>query len=438
MEIPTNIKQIGTIGEGMRIYVEDYVCTYLQQYCESAGYEERLAILVGKHLIIDNQMVLFISGAIQGIHTKADKGITTFTEQMWDFCREEIRKYFKGLEIVGWAQSQPGFGTFLNTNYSTYHINNFTNPHQVLFVIDPVEKVNTFFCLDKETGSLAETRGYFIYYDKNRGMHEYMLNNKVIVDSVKEIKEKQKEVGNAGEEIDETPLGLLMSRKKNNTPKRANAVTDQRKTVNMLVSLSAVLLLVCVIMGAGLIQSDERISLMEKQLTQLNTAYRDLLVQIKDGKTEAVFAAQSTLTEDEDTEAKMLEALRQNTNEQLTQQPNVIEQPIVEPIVQATPEPVTTAVEPVAEPIVEAPQQTPEPTPQPTSEPATNATPEELSNSTSLEVPDTYTVEKGDNLGSISFKFYGTTKMIDKIMEINDMDNPDTLFYGKVIKLPKP
>ncbi|MCL2373525.1 MAG: hypothetical protein FWC78_09030 [Defluviitaleaceae bacterium] len=60
--LPANIKQIGSIGDGLRIYVEDYVCTFLQQYAEAGEYNERLAFLVGRHIVIDGQEILFVAG----------------------------------------------------------------------------------------------------------------------------------------------------------------------------------------------------------------------------------------------------------------------------------------------------------------------------------------------------------------------------------------
>ena len=68
--LPANIKQIGSIGDGIRIYMEDYVCTFLQQYAESGGFNERLAFLVGRHMVIDGQEILFIGGAIHGKYTE--------------------------------------------------------------------------------------------------------------------------------------------------------------------------------------------------------------------------------------------------------------------------------------------------------------------------------------------------------------------------------
>lgn len=50
----------------------------------------------------------------------------------------------------------------------------------------------------------------------------------------------------------------------------------------------------------------------------------------------------------------------------------------------------------------------------------------------------TYTVEKGDNLSSISKRFYGKSKFWKQIFEANrdTIENPDLIYPGQTIKLP--
>ncbi len=111
---PANVKQIGDVDENLRIYVEDYVYSYLLHYAESAGNEERIAALVGRCMLIDGQTVLFINGAIQGKYAETDKGILTFSDKTNKYIDSQIDKYFHGLEIVGWLQTQPNYGNFLS------------------------------------------------------------------------------------------------------------------------------------------------------------------------------------------------------------------------------------------------------------------------------------------------------------------------------------
>lgn len=50
----------------------------------------------------------------------------------------------------------------------------------------------------------------------------------------------------------------------------------------------------------------------------------------------------------------------------------------------------------------------------------------------------TYTVEKGDNLSSISKRFYGKSKYWRQIFDANrdTIENPDLIYPGQTIRLP--
>ena len=47
-----------------------------------------------------------------------------------------------------------------------------------------------------------------------------------------------------------------------------------------------------------------------------------------------------------------------------------------------------------------------------------------------------YIVQKGDSLASICRKIYQTTAMMDKICEINGIDDPDSIYAGQYLTLP--
>ena len=111
--LPSNIKQIGSIEEDIKIYVEDYVHTYLYQYARSGGNKEKLAALAGRHIVVEGKEVIIISGAIQAKDTKQQRGAESFTEDTWRYINGQMEVYFKGLSLLGWVHTQPGFGTFL-------------------------------------------------------------------------------------------------------------------------------------------------------------------------------------------------------------------------------------------------------------------------------------------------------------------------------------
>ena len=170
--LPSSTKQIGSIENDIKIYVEDYVHTYLYQYARSGGNKEKLAALVGKHITVEEQEAIIISGAIQAKDTIQQKGAETFTEDTWNYINGQMEVYFKGLSLVGWVHTQPGFGTFLMAKDEVFHREYFKEPWQVLFVIDSLDKLDTFFIHNAEKTGLRPAKGYFIYYEKNQEMQE--------------------------------------------------------------------------------------------------------------------------------------------------------------------------------------------------------------------------------------------------------------------------
>jgi hypothetical protein len=177
--LPSNVKQVGSITGEERIYMEDYACTYLQQYAAYEPTREKAAFLVGKACEVDGERVLFISGVIQGKYTVRRNGFTELSEKSWQYAQKQLRLYFDGLEIVGWAYIQPGFEDYLSEGIMEYQNKNAERGLKVLFLSDPTERISTFFKWDEPSTAFVLVRGYLVYYEKNEGMHEYMLENKL-------------------------------------------------------------------------------------------------------------------------------------------------------------------------------------------------------------------------------------------------------------------
>ena len=51
--LPGNVKQMGAPDDELRIYMEDYVHTYLYQYSRSSVNGEKLAVLMGQSIVIN-------------------------------------------------------------------------------------------------------------------------------------------------------------------------------------------------------------------------------------------------------------------------------------------------------------------------------------------------------------------------------------------------
>ncbi len=296
--MPKRTKQMGGIEQRLRIFVEDYVYTYLYQYGKSGGGAEKLAALVGKYYELEGQRVLLISGAIQAKGTVQEGGTERFGDETWEYIGGQLQQYFKGMTVVGWVHCQPGFGAFLTAKDEQFHREYFKEDWQVLFAMDTVDRLDSFYLYNEDGSGLRQARGYFVYYDRNREMQEYMLDNSMI-----RPREEAAEIETAVEQ----PKEGARRRKKPTQEERMDAAKEIRRVLQkretvvkqakrehdlMLLAVSGVLCVVCVCMGMAMMQSLGRLQLVEKELTAMQTAYQTLAENLEDARVQSVFAVQ--------------------------------------------------------------------------------------------------------------------------------------------------
>ncbi len=468
---PTNIKQIGNIDENIRVYIEDTVYAYLMKLSESKE-QECIAALIGRCMIIDGKTVLFINGTIQGMYAEMEKGILKFSELTVEHIEEEKEKYFRGLEVVGWLLSQPNYGNFLSTGYINYHKQNFTKPYQVMFVTDPVERIHTFFNWNEDQSDVVEADGFFIYYDRNNDMKAYEEANKIV--KFEEIRDLELRLLDNGisfdeededyddEDYDEEELAKRKSldqrvssapepktikltdsetkrvmqtvNKINNDKSKSQNKTvtnekremqkvppnQQQKVMNMLVMVSSMLFVVSAIMGVSMMKSDSKIEELEQQIVLVTKAYDELIDQFV-GDTATVFNQDGTV------EVNAME------NDTVNAEANTGDSTAVNGESEPTQQSINDMLDERDSDKEVAEENTETNTETNTTESTVNST----SNSTDdKNIPDTYRIDVGDTLSSISMKFYGSKdKQID-IMRLNGIEDPNKIYYGMEIKLP--
>lgn len=410
-EFPTNIKQMGCLDDEVKIYMEDYVYTYLYQYARTNGGKEKIAALVGKHIEVNHQTMTIISGAIQGKNTIRENGVETFTKETWEHINKQMETYFKGLSIVGWMHTQPGFGAFLMSKDEIFHREHFKNPWQVLYTLDPVERLDAFFVHNSENTGLRPAKGYYIYYSKNENMQDYMMDNSLVKpkgspeDMIRmeiqmdDSKKQKKEVTDKPAPEERMDAAKKIRRVLN---QKIEEETIAKQKYTILAGVSGVLCLACIMMGANLIHNQTRIAKLESEVITVKTSYLNIAEEMS--HTQAVFAAQ-------------------NKQEPEKQEPAEQPQPVPEPAPAAEPAP--------------TPEPTPEPapTPEPVPAPVPDPQPEVQAKAGRIN-PEYYIIEEGDTLGYISQKFYGSTNMVSQIMAVNNMDNADKIVVGKKLILP--
>lgn len=174
-KMPKNIRQVGKSSAHKKVYVEDYVMTYIRQISGEEYQRCKVAVLLGQYVKMDNCRNIFIYGAIEveSIDTSSD---IVFTNEAWTNIYESIKKYFVDAEIVGWFIGGPGYLLEEEEKILKTHIDNFAGQDKTLLTYDNLEKEETF--LIYENNRLCKQEGYYIYYERNEEMQTYMIDHK--------------------------------------------------------------------------------------------------------------------------------------------------------------------------------------------------------------------------------------------------------------------
>lgn len=375
--LPSKTKQMGSIENEVKIYVEDYVYTYLYQYGKSGGGREKLAALVGRHCKMDGQDALVISGAIQGKGTVHENGMERFSDETWEYIGGQMESYFKGMTILGWVHCQPGFGAFLTAKDEEFHKEYFKEKWQTLFVLDTMDKLDSFYIYNEEGRGLRQAKGYFIYYDRNREMQEYMLENSMVRPRESEEEPAKAEVPQDGLRRRPTQEERMDAAKeiRRVLERRAQAAEEAQKNhYRALAGVSCMLCVVCICMGLAMMSSLNRLKSIETELVAVRTSYQTLVEDMEGVKVSAFAAVQQPAKPAEPTRAEILP------------QENMTEETEAAPV--------------------------------------------------SKEEKRRYIVESGDSLGYISRKFYGDNSGISRIMDANDIWNADMIYEGQALWIP--
>jgi hypothetical protein len=173
IHLPKNIRQIGMPDGNRRIYIEDYVMTYLKQLANPNSTYARGAILVGECVKGEQAEVIFVSGALAAQNLELDLEQTSFDGETWSYIYQEVKTHFPDLEVVGWFLSRMGFSTEVNDMIVQLHMDNFAGPDKVLFIMDSLEGEEAFYLAEGE--GLRRQSGYYIYYARNEAMQTFMI-----------------------------------------------------------------------------------------------------------------------------------------------------------------------------------------------------------------------------------------------------------------------
>lgn len=172
-EFPKNVRQIGVPLPGQKIYLEDYVITYLKQSFVHAQ-EPIVVLLLGKNGEEKAEKAAFIYGAM----VLEEEGVLErggISKETWDQVYEMIRHNFPEAQVLGWACGVPMWSGSVDGQVRKLQKAEFPKENSTLFLWDLSEKEEKIFLWQRNM--LKEMSGYYVYFEKNPQMQNFMLDD---------------------------------------------------------------------------------------------------------------------------------------------------------------------------------------------------------------------------------------------------------------------
>lgn len=437
MELPKNITQIGEADRHCKIYVEDYVISYIRQMNHQAADKKEALALYGRRQEEGEIAYLFIYGACR--MTTLSGQVRHLSQAQLQEAEKQKRLYFPEEAFLGYS--------LLNG-----------------------EMVEGFYIL--EQGICRYVAGYACFYEKNDGMLAYMLDSRkeeakpeqVDNEKYERVRLKQEQTrqqyrqqtgrqdtgmqtdrdivrqteqgaDTKWQSVDEADLEQS-ARKKRQQDERRREPSGLRR---MRRSVAAMFVLLCAAGAFSLNQNGEfkeKVQQVWNDFTEKKL--QDNIVDAITGSVQNPSGNNNTLiAEDRLTQAIQEEnraAEEEQFSEESSQQTQESEQTasaeeMQQSVVMESSQ--QTEVPETQQPEVSQPQQ-PAAT-EAVGQPETTESEQPVSQ---LSVPTQYVIQKGDTLIAISIRFYGNDRMVKAICEKNNITNPDDIYFGKIIWLP--
>ena len=391
-ELPKNIRQIGLVSGDYRIYIEDYVYTFLHRAAQTKGRDEEngscLAILLGEARWRSGNGVVFIRGALLTEGEEISEEHIEITQNMWQTIHEEQEKYFEGQEIVGWFLACQSLSMEASELIQKVHRKQF-GAEKIVMLLDTAEQEEAFFRY--ENNFLVRQSGYYIYYEKNIQMQNYMLEKNPQLQ-----KEEQETVQ---DDAVKAFRSLIQKKKKEDTEE------TEEKTPVFSYAAVACLALTLVVAGARFYRNHQA---GQKPEEEIQTASANLRQEIT--VTPALTAVpKSTVSADKMTPTE-------------TPKPTPTADPTTVP---------TVGISEKEEQIYKE-----EADARKARRRIENSRKNTETETAAAQTQKSYTIRPGDTLYQISIEKYGTMDKVTEICRANGISEDEIIYPGQIIVLP--
>ena len=322
---------------------------------------------------------------------------------MWEYIYQQMKEYFGDLDIVGWSIETSFWPLHLVSEFENIHRRYFEGCEKVMLLNNGEEMEEKFYRL--QNGNLVGWDGYYIYYEKNEPMQNFMVQQ-----YQKSPTEEEKISASAGAISN---YRALIKEKQDKTP---------QKSEHSILCAAGVLtaMAVCVI-GISTINNYEKMSNMQDAIQVLShsveTETPEGMVGTGTVTVENIESDIEPLTKAEDSMGQNSQGANvANSNQQQETIPEAQEQSVSQeqPSLDANNQQAATVTD-ATTPVENQPV---------------------LTESETYLLQGYYIVQKGDSLALISQKIYQNVNKVPEICAKNGIADENTIYEGQKLLLP--
>lgn len=389
---PRNFRQIGTPEGEKHIFIEDYVYTYLHPAFLGMN-ERRVCILVGRIEQYGKNTNIYVNGAFELPEIAYCGTAPVFQEKIRTEICTLIKRYFDGSTLLGWFYDEKGTAPCLTPELERILKNFFGGNNRLLLLSDSLEKEETLYIY--EDGAVHKKEGYYIYYERNQAMQEYMIVSRK--DTPQEVKPEE-----VRDEALKNYRELVLNRPKKNF---------QLPAFHSLVYGSGLLVVIAIIVvGISMFNNYEKMKKLETAVSVMEEKNGSSGTDpAPDTETQTKLVIEDLAGQVEPTEKENAENLQVADN--------------------------TAAPDNMAAPDSTAAQDSTA-APDNTSDQAASASTQPQSEAEIILQQGYYIVQPGDSMISISKKIYQDASHVADLCAANGIENVDNIKVGEKLILP--
>lgn len=380
-QLPKNVRQIGNVSDTPKIYVEDYVDTFLTQLCEKVVEEPIGAFLIGDFQHTLSEDYIYVYGAIQMHDLKMLGKEYILDEDVWKYAYEDCKQYFEDGEMLGWFVACPNGVRVPDSSLVNLHKKAFPKENTIFIMCDANENEECYYV--HKFDDLMEISGHYTYYEKNPSMQNYMISTRK--------KNGVSPTETVGDRAAQDFRSIVRSREER---------TRQRRTNRVMYAISTCLVLIIIVMGVAMVNNFDKMKSVQLAVDNMRQEASGGVMEEDAVET----GAGVTVVVSDETEAKKENNDEGDTSKQDNGSTDVEEDFLAE----------------------------------------MEGNEDKNEKNTELEQGDSnengsdgvYIVEQGDTLAIISRKMYGDISHVDSICAMNGLEDGNLIYIGQKLLLP--